>query len=100
VADFNVDSHLDYGFLNSTTRKTAIVYLSGPTAIGAAFGRTLPSGWALVATADFNGDGGSRTMWLYNAGARRTAIWYLNNNVFVSGVFGPILPPAWSLVAQ
>ena len=55
--------------------------------------------WALVATADFNGDGKPDYV-LYNGGTRQTAIWYLNNNVFVSGAFGPTLPVGWSLVEQ
>jgi len=84
---------------NSTSRQTAIWYLSGPTFIGSAFGPTPPSGWALVATADFNGDGKPDYV-LYNAATRQTAIWYLNNNVFVSGVLGPTLPASWSLVGQ
>ena len=66
--------------------------------MGAASGPTLPGGWALVATADFNGDGKPDYV-LYNAGPRQTAIWYLNNNVFVGSAYGPTLPTGWSLVA-
>ena len=47
-------------------------------------GPSLPIGWPLVATADFNGDGYPDYM-LYNAGTRQTVIWSMNNNVFVSG---------------
>ena len=61
---------------------TAICYLSGPTLIGAAWGPTVLSGWVLVATADFNGDGKPDYV-LYNGSTRQTAIWYLNNNVYV-----------------
>jgi hypothetical protein len=57
----------------------------------------VPNGWALVATADFNGNGKPDYL-LYNAGTRQTAIWYLNNNVLISGAFGPTLPAGWSLV--
>jgi hypothetical protein len=66
--------------------------------IGGALGPTLPVGWALVATADFNGDGKPDFV-LYSAATRQTAIWYLNNNVFVNGAAGPTLPPGWSLIA-
>jgi len=71
--------------------------LSGPMFIGGAFGPSPPSGWALVATADFNGDGKPDYV-LYNTATRQTAIWYLNNSVFISGVLGPTLPAGWSLV--
>jgi hypothetical protein len=83
---------------NSTTGQTAIWYLSGPTLLSGAFGSTLPSGWALVATADFNGDNKPDYV-LYKASTGQTAIWYLNNNIFVSGAYGPTLPAAWSLIA-
>jgi hypothetical protein len=84
---------------NSTTGQTAIWYLSGPTLIGAAYGPIVPTGWALVATADFNDDGKPDYL-LYNASGRQPAIWYLNNNVFVSAAYGPTLPGGWSLVGQ
>jgi hypothetical protein len=98
VADFNGDSNgfLDYALFNPSTRQTAIWYLSEVTFVGAAYGPTLPSGWALVATGDFNGDGNPDYV-LYNASTRRTAMWYMNNNVFVTGAYGPTLPAGWSL---
>jgi hypothetical protein len=74
------------------------VYLSGRTVIGAAWGPTILSNWALVATGDFNGDGHPDYV-LYNAGTRQTAIWYLINNVYVSGALGPTIPVGWSLTA-
>ena len=66
--------------------------------IGAALGPTIPGGWELVATADFNGDG-SPDYTLYQSSTRRTAIWYLNNNVFVGSAYGPTVPNGWSLIA-
>ena len=65
--------------------------------IASAFGPTPPGGWALVAAADFNGNGKPNYL-LYNAGTRQTAIWYLNNNIFVRGAFGPTLPAGYSLL--
>ncbi|HKH20091.1 MAG TPA: hypothetical protein VKB53_04175 [Gammaproteobacteria bacterium] len=47
-------------------------------------------GWALVATADFNGDSYPDYV-LYKTNMRQTAIWYLNNNVYIGGAFGPPL---------
>ena len=76
-------------------RQTAIWYLSGRTLVGGAYGPTFPSGWVLVGTADFNGDGYPDYV-LYNATTRQTAIWYLSNNVFISGAYGPTLPVDWS----
>ena len=61
------------------------------------FGPTVPSGWVLVATADFDGDGNPDYV-LYNGGTHETAIWYLNNNVFLNSASGPTLPAAWSWV--
>ena len=71
--------------------------MSGPTLIASAYGPTLPGGWELVATGDFNGDGYPDYV-LYNASTHQTAIWYLNNNVYVGGGYGPTLPVDWSLV--
>ena len=82
------DSHPDYALFNATTGRTANWYLSGPTFIGSAYGPTLPFGWELVETGDFNGNGFPDYV-LYSGSTRRTAIWYLNNNIFVSGAFGP-----------
>jgi hypothetical protein len=72
-------------------------YLSGGALVGGLFGPTLPSGWALVATPDFDGDCKPDYV-LYNASTGRTAIWYMDNNVLVSGEFGPTLPAGWSLI--
>jgi hypothetical protein len=98
VADFNSDSNLDYALFNRGTRQTGIWYLSGVTLLGGASGPTLPSGWALSATADFDANGKPDYV-LYNANTRQTTIWYMNNNVYVSGAYGPTLPSGWSLVA-
>jgi hypothetical protein len=76
---------------NASTHQTAIWYLSGVTFVGGHFGSTLPSGWTLLATADFNGDGRPDYV-LFNPSSRRTAIWYLNNNIFIGGAYGPTLP--------
>jgi hypothetical protein len=100
VADFNRDGRPDYALFNASTRQSAIWYLSGVkgvTFIGSAWGPTPPSGWALVATGEFNNDLKPDYV-IYNASTRQTAIWYLNNNVFIGGAYGPSIPAPWSLV--
>jgi hypothetical protein len=100
AADFNGDDRVDYALFNASTRQTAIWYLSGVngvTFIGSAWGPILPSGWALVATGDFNDDLKPDFV-IFNSSTRQTAIWYLNNNVFIGGAFGPSIPAPWSLV--
>jgi hypothetical protein len=56
------------------------------------------SALAVVARADFNGDGHADYV-LQNFNTHRTAIWYLNNNVFTRAAYGPTLPLGWNLVA-
>ena len=58
--------------------------------------RAVPSGWNLITTADFNGDG-KPDYALYNANTRQTAVWYMNNNVFVGGAYGPTVAVGWGL---
>ena len=96
----NVREHsfLNYALFYPSSDYTAVWYLSGPTVIGGAWGPTVLSGWVLVATADFNGDGKPDYV-LYNGGTRQTAIWYLNNNVYAGSAYGPTFPAGWSLVA-
>jgi hypothetical protein len=59
----------------------------------APLGPTIASGYQLMGTADFNGDGYPDYV-LYNASPRQTAIWYMNNNVLAGGAFGATLSPA------
>jgi hypothetical protein len=83
---------------NSDTTQTAIWYLSGRTFLRGAFGPTVPGGWILVGTADFDGDGHPDYV-LYKASTRQTALWYMHDNVFAGGVYGPTLPAGWGLAA-
>jgi plastocyanin len=101
VADFNRDGRPDYALFNASTRQSAIWYLSGVNGvmfIGSAAGPTLPAGWALVATGDFNRDGKPDYV-LYNPSTRQTVIWYLNNNVRIASAVGPTLPGGWIVMA-
>jgi hypothetical protein len=99
AADFNRDGRPDYALFNASTRQSGIWYLSGAngvTFIGSAWGPTLPLGWALVGTGDFNNDGKPDYV-LFNASTRQTAVWYLNNNLYIGGAFAPAIPAPWSL---
>ena len=58
MADFNRDGHPDYLLFNPATRATVIWYLAGATFLGANHGPQLVSGWEVVGTGDFNGNGG------------------------------------------
>ena len=57
---------------NSSTRQTAIWYLSGNMLTGGAWGPIVPSGWTLVATGDFNSDNKPDFV-IYNASTGQTA---------------------------
>jgi hypothetical protein len=72
--------------------------LSGATHTASANGPTIASGYQLIGTADFNGDGKPDYL-LYNPSTRQTYIWFLNNNVLVSNAAGPVAPAGWSVVA-
>ena len=57
-SDFNGDGKPDYVILyNASTRRTAVWYLNNNVFLGSAYGPTLPAGWTLVDTADFNRNG-------------------------------------------
>ena len=85
LGDFNRDSHPDYALFNSSSGQTAILYLSGPTLIGGAYGPR-HSHWlgACGDSAILTGMA-TRTTCYTTLAARQTAIWYLNNNTYVSG---------------
>ncbi len=96
--DFNQDGTPDYVLFNTSTRQTAIWYMSDNLRIGGAYGPTIPPGWSLVDFADFNRDGHADYL-LFNPGTAQTAIWYLSGGTYLGGVYGPTLPAGWQLVA-
>jgi hypothetical protein len=49
TADFNKDGSPDYVLYNSSTRQTALWYLSDNIFLGGLYGPILPAGWSLVA---------------------------------------------------
>jgi hypothetical protein len=101
AADFNVDTHPDYALFAPNTFQTAIWYLSGPTPIppiGIASGPTLPVGWELVTTADFNGDNHPDFV-IFKRSTRQTVVVFLDNNMVIGAALLPTLPAGWELVA-
>ena len=99
--------HQYYALFNPNSRQTGFWGpRPGTWFYGSAYGPTLPSGWELVAAADFNWDGHPDYV-LYNPATRQTAVWYLYNDVqtfysggnsfFYSGAYGPTLPAGWGI---
>jgi hypothetical protein len=66
--------------------------------VSGAYGPTLPAGWTLIGTADFNRDGKTDFV-LFNPSTRQTALWYLSNNSLISGAYGPVVTSGWALTA-
>jgi hypothetical protein len=87
----------NYVLYNASTRATAVWHLNNNVFTGGAYGPTLPAGWSLVGSADFNGDFNPDYL-LFNASTRQSAIWYLSGATFTSSAFGPTLPSGWVLV--
>jgi len=83
---------------NPTTRQSQIWYLSGATLLSTQSGPTIPSGYKLVGTADFNGDGHPDYL-LFNPSTGQTVIWYMKNNVIVGAAAVSTVPSGWTVVA-
>lgn len=77
---------------------TLVQYLDNNVSIGSAPGPNIPSGWEIVAVADFNGNGHPDYL-LFNSTTHATSIWYMNNNVRVGGASGRTVPGGWQVVA-
>ena len=97
VADFNRDGNNDYALFNSSTRQTAIWYLSGNMIVGERLGSDSSRAaghWLrrVILTAD-----GKPDFVLYKPSTGQTGVWYLNNNVFAGGGYGPTLPAGWRI---
>jgi hypothetical protein len=98
TADFNRDGKSDFVLFNSTTRQSAIWYMSGATRISATYGPTIASGFVLRGAADFNSDL-SPDLLLVNPSTRETTILYLSGAILLSSASGPTLPSVWTLIA-
>jgi hypothetical protein len=103
-SDFNHDGISDLVFQDDTTREALVWYLSGPPNDSLVawnwLATTGVTGWRLIATADFNGDGTPDLVW-QNDATRQVLVWYMGGTpativswdwLAVSGVDG------WRLV--
>jgi hypothetical protein len=66
--------------------------------VSGAYGPTLPAGWTLIGTADFNSDGKTDFV-SFSPSTRQTALWYLSNNSLIGGAYGPVVTSGWALTA-
>jgi FG-GAP-like repeat len=102
AADFDGDGNPDFLLFNPSTSQVAIWYLdsNGQYSHGVFFasGHSLPAGWILRGTADFDGDGNPDLL-LINPATRQTAIWYLKAAVYNRGALGPALAIGYTLVS-
>jgi glycosyl hydrolase family 42 (putative beta-galactosidase)/VCBS repeat protein len=98
VADFDGDGHPDFVVQNAATHQTVIGYLDNNVIIGAAYGPTLPGGWALRGLADFNRDSHPDYALLIPS-TQQTIIGYLSGPTVIGAAYGPPLPGGWELVA-
>jgi len=98
VGDFNLDGHPDYVLFNSNlfSLQTAIWYLNNNVLVSAGYGPTLPSGWRIAGTADFNSDGHADYL-LFNRSTLQTAIWYMSGRTRTGAAYGPTLASGYEL---
>lgn len=102
VGDFNQDEEADFVWLNEDGR-AALWLMNGKTVFKALSLRNWPgasSGWQLLGTGDFNGDGSTDLAWENRKG--QTAVWLMDGTNFVSASVlrdGQAAAPGWRAVA-
>jgi hypothetical protein len=104
IADFNRDGSQDLLWRNSSTGRTTIWYMTGPTWNGgyADVEPTLSDqSWSIIGIADFNRDGNPDLLWR-NSSSGRTTIWYMTGPTWNGGyadVEPTVSDPDWQIVA-
>ena len=82
-SDFNRDGIPDLVFQDDTTREALVYYRSGPPNNSLVawnwLATTGVTGWRLVSTADFNGDGTPDLVW-QNDSTRQVLVWYMGGS--------------------
>lgn len=100
--DFNKNGVPDFVLNNPSTGDVAMWYMGGTNgdtvSSGAYVSSTLPSGWVVAGTGDFNGDGITDLV-LNNPSTGDVAIWYMSGtsgNTVSSGAYASsTLPSGW-----
>jgi hypothetical protein len=105
IADFNRDGSQDLLWRNSSTGRTTIWYMTGPTWNGG-YADVEPTvsdpDWQIVAIRDFNNDGSPDLLWR-NSSNYRTTVWYMTGPTW-NGNWGDLLPivsdPSWIIIGR
>ena len=97
ITDVNRDGSPDFLLQRNGRGETAIWYLNNNVLIDGDGGPTLPNGWSVRDTADFDGDGHPDYA-LFHPAAKLTAIFYMSGPTVIGGAWGPTFPAGWELV--
>lgn len=102
AADFNADGKTDIAFRNGATTANEIWRMNGLTRIDAVptDPATVPAGWQIVGTADFDLDGATDVLW-QNPTSLNIVLWLMDGPTRVTGLF--LTPPTagagWAIQA-
>jgi hypothetical protein len=103
TADFNNDGNPDILWRDTSTGRTTIWYMNGPTWNGG-FADVLPTlndpNWSILGIADFNRDGSQDLLWR-NGSTGRTTIWYMAGPTWNGGyadVEPTLVDQNWSII--
>jgi hypothetical protein len=85
TGDFNADGKGDILWYNGTTHQVAIWFMNGATVLGGSgvLSPPPPTGWNIVGTGDFNGDGKTDILWR-NPTTGQNAIWQMGSGLSYS----------------
>ena len=110
TGDFNADGQPDLVLHNPVTQQVAFWLMTGTTVMDGAFAllngtiATLPPGWQVSGTGDFNSDG-QLDLVLHNAATQQVAFWLMTGTTVMDGAFALLngtiatLPPGWQVEA-
>ncbi len=93
AADFNRDGRTDIVFRNGVTLANELWRMNGLTRIDAVptSPATVPNGWQVVGTADFDLDGSTDLLW-QNPTSLNVVLWLMDGPTRLSGIF--LTPPS------
>ncbi len=93
AADFNRDGKTDIAFRNGVTLANELWRMNGLTRIDAlpTVPATVPSGWQIVGTADFDLDGATDLLW-QNPTSLNVVLWLMDGATRLTGLF--LTPPS------